>query len=226
MFCKPLTVIATSFSEVVLQKAGREQCLLECLLGWIDRKTTHCLQPLDFPCFILNDCFYFYLNIFLRSNRHFPRIFTNCFCNDGGTWACHCSTEAFCRCTGKGNFSEVFLLICYLSHVLPCLINKYLFPKQFKKAALVHINNILSFFRDLPGSEGLTLRYSLSVKLWNVITIDKFGQMKQIKGVRQFGDPVIFMLCLYDTLLLASSLTAFRWEVRTNRMTSAGKDVG
>lgn len=54
VFCNPVAVVATSFSEVVLQKAGREQCLLECLLGWIDRKTTHCL--LAVPAFSM---FYF-----------------------------------------------------------------------------------------------------------------------------------------------------------------------
>lgn len=122
--CNPLTVVVTSFSEVILQKAGREQCLLECLLGQqIDRKITHCLQPLHLPCIILNDCF-FLLKYFLRSNRHFPRIFTHCFCNDRGTWACHCGAEAFRRCTGKGSFSEVVLLICYLSCVLSFLFNK------------------------------------------------------------------------------------------------------
>lgn len=160
MFCNPLTVVATSFSEVVLQKAGREQCLLECLLGQIDRKITHCLQPLHFPCSILNDCFYFYLNFFFEIKQTLSQNIYKLLLQWWRDLTCHCSTAAFCRCTGKGSFSEVFLLICYLSRVLSCLINKYLSPKQFKKAALVYINNILSFFRDLPGSEGLMLRYS------------------------------------------------------------------
>lgn len=113
VFCNPLTVVATSFSEAVLQKAGREQCLLECLLGRIDRKKTHFLLATPpFSMLHLKWLLLFLLKYFLRSNRHFPRIVTNCLCSGRETWTCHCGAEAFCRCTGKDIFSKVFLFMC------------------------------------------------------------------------------------------------------------------
>lgn len=46
--------------EVVLQKAGREQGLLECLLGQTEQQHTAYLQSLHFSCFILNNYFFFF----------------------------------------------------------------------------------------------------------------------------------------------------------------------
>lgn len=53
--------------EVVLQKAGREQRLLERLLGQTEQQHTAYLQSLHFSCFILNNYFFFFsphFNIF------------------------------------------------------------------------------------------------------------------------------------------------------------------
>lgn len=46
--------------EVVLQKAGREQRLLERLLGQTEQQHTAYLQSLHFSCFILNNYSFFF----------------------------------------------------------------------------------------------------------------------------------------------------------------------
>lgn len=86
--------------EVVLQKAGREQGLLECLLGQTEQQHTAYLQSLHFSCFILNNYFFFFspLQYLLRSHSYYFHNY--CICKGRETRP-HCSAHAFLQMQGQ-----------------------------------------------------------------------------------------------------------------------------